>query len=106
MQIDLNKIYKSPFAILVWYKQENKEDEVKVYSGFATWKADSESVEIYRDGTDKPALILSGEQLNRINIVTDNMKDMLLNADYGISLTMTNLSTNDTDTLNLTGFKW
>ena len=106
MAVDLNRIQNSPFAIVVWYIQEGKDDEAKVYNCLATWNSMTESVDVYRPESDKPALVLNGEQLDRINVVTEDMKSLLLNADYGISLTMSNIPNNDTEVLDWTGLKW
>ena len=106
MAIDFKRINNSPFALLVWYLQDGKEDEAKVFSCVASWDPESSSVYLYRNGSDKPALTLSGDQLNRINIVSEDMKEDLLNADFGISLTMGNLPADLTGKLNPTGLKW
>jgi len=106
MHVNPDTINNAPFAILVWYKQEGKEDKAKVYSGMATWNAAETAMEIYRDDPEKPSLVLTGEQLERIQIVTPKTKDILLGANYYISLTMQDLPDDNTEGFNKVGLKW
>ena len=106
MQVEVDKIKNAQFAILVWYIQEGKEDKAKVYSGMANWNEAANTLEIYRESLEKPSLELTGEQLDRIKLVTPKIKETLLGAEYYIALTMGDLPGNDTEGFNKVGLKW
>ena len=106
MSIDLTKLNNTSFAVLVWYIKDGEEDEAKVYGGLATWNAATSTVDVRRNESEKPVLHLSGEQLERIQIVTDEVKEILLNCDYGISLTMSELPEDNPEGYTETGMKW
>ena len=103
---EIHQLNNTSFALLVWYVQEGKDDEAKVYSGAATWNPDTECVEVRRNDDGEPVLVLSGAQLNRINKVTEDVKHILLDCDYGISLSMSDLPEHSRDEFALTGLKW
>lgn len=62
-----------------------------------------QSVDVCRNEDEAPVLVLCGEQLNRINKVTEDVKHILLDCDYGISLSMGHLRENSADKFTLTG---
>ena len=106
MNSELHQLNNTSFALLVWYIQEGKEDEAKVFGSVATWNPDTQSVEVRRNETEEPILILSGEQLGRIKKVTEDAKKILLNCEYGIPLSMRDIPEDSADKFERTGLKW
>ena len=91
MKIVVTELINTPFAVLVWHISEGEEDEAKVYGGIATWNHLSESLEVRRNEFEQPILTLRGAQLDRIQKVTDEVKELLLNCEYGIPLSISDL---------------
>jgi hypothetical protein len=80
-------------AIIVWNTE--KEDDVHVYLG---------KLQNMNEGW---RISLDEEQLSRLQPVTDDLKEILLNADYAFSMSMENLpETDDNTDYEKTGMNW
>lgn len=73
-------------ALIIWNLEE--EDDVHVYLG----KVEMEDEQAYFINQEKGSKIaIDEEQLSRIKIVSEEMKEVLLNADYALSMNMEDL---------------
>ena len=80
-----------------------KEDDVLVYLG----KLQNVNGEYSFTNEEKGWTVsLDEEQLSRINPVSDDLKEMLLNADYALSMSMGELPKSNSQDFNETGMKW
>ncbi len=107
MVIDYTKFNNTPFSLLIWYVKEGQKDQATVYPGRATYNPETQEVDVFETNSEKLRMSLKGDQLERIKEVTPDMKKMLQNADYGISLTMEDLpDVVSVDDLLQTGISW
>lgn len=100
--MNLNEIIEKAIAMVVWNSEI--ENDVHVYLGTIR-SFDGEYVFINEERGWKVSL--NDEQLSRLKPVSDDLKEILLNADYSFSMTMGNIP--DTDVLtnfNDTGLDW
>jgi len=89
-------------AMIVWNTE--KEDDVHVYLG----KLQNTNGEYVFINAEKGWRVsLDEEQLSRLQPVTDDLKEMLLNADYALSMSMGNLPETDGNAdYETTGMNW
>ena len=88
-------------ALIVWNTE--KEDDVHVYLG----KLQEDKEERYFVNEEKGwTVLLNEKQLGRLKPVSDDLKKMLLNADYAISLSMGDLPQPNSQDYKATGMKW
>ena len=104
--MNFSLLHNTPFALLVWYVREGHEDEAKVFPGLATWHAATQTVEVRNKQSGDVMVTLEGEQLDRIMEVTEDLKETLCQCDYGISLTMGDLSDENSDRLEKLAIQW
>ena len=90
-------------AITIIVYNIEKENDVHVYLG----KLRIENDEHYFVNEEKGWRIsLEKEQLSRLKLVSSELKDMLFNADYAISLSIGELPQPDSAEYEATGMKW
>ncbi len=109
MTIDLTKFKNTSFALLIWYIREGQEEaeEAKIFAGVATWNREKKTVDISERGTNELVLSITDDLFERIQVVTEDMKEILGNCDYGIPLYMTDLPDDiDSDGLNPLSINW
>lgn len=88
-------------ALIVWNME--KEDDVHVYLG----KLQTEDSRYYFFNEEKGWRVsLDEEKLSRLQQVSDDLKETLLNADYALSMSMGDLPQSDLEEYKATGMKW
>jgi hypothetical protein len=99
--VNLVDLIGKAIALVVWNTE--KEDDVHVYLG----KLQMERDEYYFLNEEKGwQLSLSEEQLSDIHTVPGELKTTLLNADYALSMAMSDLPESDSEDFKPTGMKW
>lgn len=88
-------------ALLIWNTE--KEDDAHIYIGKI---AQIETGYYFVNESKGWNLELDNEQLSRATPVSEDMKDIFLNADYFISLSMRLIGDENTDDYIPTGLKW
>lgn len=88
-------------CLIIWNAE--KDDDVRLYLGNYV----NEGKEHYFVNKEKGwRLSLNDEQLERMQLVPEELKETLLNADYSISMTMGSLPDDETDEFISTGMNW
>lgn len=100
--MNLEAIEAKSIAMIVWNTE--KENDVHVYLG----KLQNVNGEYFFINKEKGWKVsLDEEQLSRIQAVSNDLKEMLLNADYALSMSMGSLpEADDKSTYEKTGLKW
>jgi len=100
--MDLVEIEGKRVAMIIWNSE--KEDDVHVYLG----ELQNRNGEYAFFNMEKGWQISLDEgQLSRIQLVTDDLKEMLLNADFALSMSISNLpETDGTAGYKKTGISW
>ena len=78
--ISLNKT----LALVLWSKDENGEDEVAVFSGILIKK--NETFFLEREDDKNPEIL--EEWLSRITKIPEDLKEMLMNCEYQLALSV------------------
>ena len=100
--MNLQAIERKSIAMIVWNTE--KENDVHIYLGKLQNANGKYSFISEEKGWN---VSLDEEQLSRLQPVSEDMKEMLSNADYAFSMTMVNLpDTEDKSDLNATGINW
>ena len=106
METDINfeELTGKKLAIIAWGEDEKDEDEAAVFTGLARW-ADGH---LYLDREGNPPYFqIPDDVLDRIKPVSDEVKDILLNAEYCISMLIGPLPDEaDPGEYIQTGLKW
>lgn len=107
MSIDINLFKNTPFALLIWYIKDGQEDEASVFPGLATWNNQTKTLDILSKESDELVMSISENLFERIQIVSDDMKEIFDNCTYAIPLYMTDMP-NDAipDELTSTSIDW
>lgn len=96
-----NDLKDKAISIIVWNTE--KENDVHVYLGCLQMELD----EIYFLNEEKGWKIhLDDEQLSRLKPVDLDSKTILLNADFALSMSMSDLPQQNSQDYNATGMKW
>ena len=99
--MNLADLKDKAISLIVWNTEI--EDDVHVYLG----KLHFENDETYFVNEEIGWRVsLDNEQLNRLQPVSDDFKETLLNADYALSLSMGNLPQTNSQDYQATGMKW
>jgi hypothetical protein len=99
--MNLADVKDKTVALIVW--NTKKEDDVHVYLG----KLQEEKDEYFFVNEEKSWRVsLDNEQLNRLQPVSDDLKETLLNADYALSMSMGDLPQSNSENYKATGMKW
>jgi len=99
--MNLDELNGKSLSLIVW--NTKKEDDAHVYLG----KLYLENGEGYFINQEKGWKVsLDEEQLNRIDPVPGDLKEMLLDADYALSMSMGDLPDTNTEEFKATGIKW
>ncbi len=100
--MNLAEIEDKRVAMIVWNTE--KEDDVRVYLG----KLENVNGEYAFINEEKGWKVsLENEQLSHLHPVTEDLREMLLNADYALSMSMSSLpETYDTNNYKQTGINW
>jgi hypothetical protein len=99
--MNLVELKDKTVALIVWNTE--KEDDVHVYLG----KLKEEKDECYFVNEEKGWRVsLDNEQLNRLQPVSDDLKETLLNAEYALSMSMGDLPQSNSENYKATGMKW
>jgi hypothetical protein len=102
--IDPNKVHGKKVALIAWAKDEKGEDDVAVFTGTGRWIGDQLSLD---RGVNETAVAIPNEWLDRLQIVTPDLKKTLLDSDYSISISVGNLTNADRPSeLDSLGLKW
>ncbi|HDY7993163.1 TPA: hypothetical protein ACGVB5_004862 [Vibrio vulnificus] len=88
-------------ALLLWSKDEDGEDDVAVFKGSIT----REGASFFYQNESGSKLELTDDWLGRIVPVASDVKDVLLNCDYQLSLTVGQLLPDSKDFVE-TGLSW
>ena len=88
-------------ALLIWNTE--KEDDAHVYVGQII---QSEAGQYFFNESMGWKLDIDDEQISRLTVVSEDMKDIFLNSDYFISLSMGIVPDDKTDGYIPTGLKW
>lgn len=90
-------------ALVAWGEDENGKDDVAVFTGIARW----ENGHLYLDRKGKKPFQFPDDTLERIKPVPAEISDILLEADFYISMTIGSLpkDANPEDYIK-TGLKW
>jgi hypothetical protein len=100
--MNLEQVKEKSIAMVVWNSQ--KENDVHVYLGKLN-SSDGQYSFINEERGWK--ILLNDEQLGRLKPVSDDLKDILLNADYSFSMSMGDIPDGeDLTDYNDTGLKW
>jgi hypothetical protein len=100
--MNLQGIESKSIAMIVWNTE--KEDDVHLYLGKLQ---NANGIYSFINEEKGWNVSLDEEQLSRLQPVSEDMREMLLNADYAFSMTMANLpDTEDKSELNSTGMNW
>lgn len=107
MSIDISLFKNTPFALLIWYISEGQEDDASILSGLATWNNKAKTLDISRKETGEPVMSITEDLFERIQIVTDDMKEIFDNCAYAIPLYMTDMPNDaNPDELTSTSIDW
>lgn len=98
--IDHKLLTGKKIALIIW----NTEDEVdvRVFPGEIIQKGSFHFINV----SEKWNITLTDEMLSRINKVSDELKEMLFNAEFAISLSLASLPDNSSEGFDPTGMKW
>ena len=100
--MNLEAIEAKSIAMIVWHAE--KEDDVHVYLG-KLQNVDGEYSFINEEKGWKVSL--DEEQLSRLQLVSNDLKEMLLNADCALFMSMRSLpEVDDKSTYEKTGLNW
>ena len=99
--MDIQNVIDKKIALILWAKDENKEDDVCVYSGI--FKQGSKGYFI--DRLNAGNLEIREEWLSRIRLVEDELKDTLMNCDYSLSLSVGSTDETNDEPISF-GLKW
>jgi hypothetical protein len=100
--IDKTELYKKSLAIIAVNVDSKEEDNVVVYSGIVNLK--DEKIYFHRDGND---LFEITDWQDRIKIVSQDVKEILLNCEYSLTLSIGDLPKDENpEEYNQTGLKW
>ena len=99
--MDYNQLKTKSVALLIWNTE--KENDAHVYIG-AIIKEEAGFHFVNKSQGWK--LSLDEEKMQRLEEVTEDMKEVFLGADYFISLSMTTLPNKDNQDFIPTGIKW
>lgn len=98
--MDFEELIDKNISLIIWNTE--KEDDVHVYLR----KLHFDNSEYYFENREKGWRVsLDKEQVKQLKPVSDDLIEMLLNADYALSLSMGNLPEDNTD-FEATGIKW
>jgi hypothetical protein len=90
-------------AIIAWGEDEKGEDEAAVFAGLARWAEGH----LYLDhGGNPESFQIPDDLLDQVKPVSDDIKDILLDAEYYISMSIGPLPDDDPDEYEQTGLKW
>lgn len=91
-------------AMIVWGEDDNGEDDVAVFTGIARWTGEH----LYLDREDNPKPFqIPDELLERIEITPEEIKDIVLDAEYYFNATISPLPDNEDESDYMqTGLKW
>ena len=99
--MNLEPIETKSLALIVWNNE--KEDDVHVYLG----KLQNINGEYSFINEEKGWTVsLDEEQISRIKPVSADLKEMLLNADYALSMIIGELPPSNSQDFKATGMKW
>jgi len=96
----LNTLNKT-LALVLWSKNENEEDEVAVFSGVLIEKDKT----FFLDRKDEKNPEILEEWLPRITKVPNDLKDMLMDCEYQLSLSVGDVDETP-ESYKLFGLKW
>ena len=102
--IELTNVNGKKLALVAWSKDDKGNDDVAVFTGIARWNGK----EIFFDrGSTQQGFTFPEDWLERIKTVPQDIKDIVIDSEYYISLSVGDLS-NDTDQSGFisTGLKW
>jgi hypothetical protein len=101
---DLSHLHDKKFAIIMIEDDGSEEGDWVVISGFAKWR--NGHLFLHRE-MDIPEFPVPDEALDRINLVSADVRDILEGAAYSITLSVGPIPDGiDPATLIHTGFKW
>lgn len=90
--------------MIAWAQKEDGSDDVAVFSGIAQW--DGKVLTICREPATA-SFVVPEEWYSRLAPVEDDLKDMLLDAEYCFSVSVGDLDdVEDTGGFEKTGLKW
>lgn len=102
--VALSLVHGKRLAVVLIGSDEEKKEEGAVFFGIARW--DGQSLQLNR-GREKPSFTIPSEVLGKLQKVDEKLRDILQNADYWISLTVSPLPEGaDLSQYRLTGLKW
>jgi hypothetical protein len=88
-------------ALIIWNTE--KEDDVHVYLGKIILEEDTF---YFINEHRKWKVSLNSEQLERLKLVPEDLKQILLQANYSLSVTIADLPDDNSDGLIYTGINW
>jgi hypothetical protein len=100
--IDLATVHGKRMAMMAWGKKEDGTDDVVAFTGIADW--DGKRLRLLREKGEVFEVL--ADFWDRIRPVNEEVKDILLNAEFCFSVTVGNLGDAGADGLLLTGLKW
>ena len=89
-----------PIALILWRKKENEEDDLAVFKGVLT----QEDGIYHRDREAGFDRVIKEEWLQRIDAVPAELKEVLLDCDFQLSLNLSELD--EVGGLESFGFSW
>jgi hypothetical protein len=91
-------------AMIAWGKNEDGSDDVAVFTGVAEWDG---AVLMMRREPEASSFAIPPGWLPRLQIVRDDMRPTLLDAEYSFSVTVGNLGDGeDVSVFQSTGLRW
>ena len=99
--IDCNLIHGKSISLVIW-NSEVKND-VRIYKGEIIQK---ENTFYFINQNEQWQVTLTYDMLGRLKEVPENLKDMLLSADFSLSLSIGGLPDNSNEGFEPTGLKW
>ncbi len=87
-------------ALILWRKKESGEDDLAVFNGVLTREGETYHLD-REDGFDR---IINAQWLKRIDVVPPELKQVLLDCDFQLSINLSELD--DVGGLDSFGFSW
>ena len=101
---DPSTIHGRRIAMIAWAKKTDGSDDVAVFTGIAEWRG--AALTLVREPPES-SFVLDDECLERLKPVPDDLKTMLLDAEYQFSVTVGDLDeAADRETMLKTGLRW
>jgi hypothetical protein len=103
LMINLKTINGKKLVLIGWAKDETGKDDVSAFTGTAKW--DGKQLVLDR-GNENSNFIIPNDWLDRLTIVNDDVKEVLMNADYSISFSIDDLPKGSSSEYIKTNLKW